>query len=218
MSNLSIRSGTSTRSLPLGGAPVVVATLELARGDTLYRRGDPAGSVYRVQAGLLKLFLDTASGRERIVGIAGPGDLVGAVNEIAECCSEDAEALSRSVKLELLANDASLATDVRMAALSRKQQQLMDVLEDGELPVPARLARTVARLADRFGQEQSGGRVRLTLPLTHDNLAAMVGAARETTSFTLAEMRRAGVLEGTRGVYTVQPERLHEYAVQHSDR
>lgn len=217
MSNLHSRSGTATRSLPPGNQPLVLASLELARGDALYRRGDPAGSVYRVEAGLLKLFLDTASARERILGLAGPGDLIGAINSQSELFTENAEALSRSVKLELLATDATLAPELRLAALGRQQEQLIQVLEYAELPVPVRLARTLARLAERFGQAQSAGTVRLTLPLTHDNLAALVGAARETTSFALAEMRRAGVIAGTRGVYTVQPVLLHEYAMRHGN-
>lgn len=217
MSNLHSRIGSSARPLPPGNQPLVLSSLELARGEVLYRRGDPADSVYRVEAGLLKLFVDTASARERILGLAGPGDLIGAVNSQAELFTENAEALSRSVKLELLATDASLAPELRLAALKRQQEQLIQVLEYAELPVPARLARTLARLAERFGQPQAGGAVRLTLPLTHDNLAAIVGAARETTSFTLAEMRRAGVIAGTRGVYTVQPVLLHEYALLHGN-
>lgn len=212
MSNLSSRSGIATRSLPHGTQPVVLATLELTRGDSLYRRGDPTASVYRVEAGLLKLFLDTAAGRERIVGVAGPGDLIGAVNILSEVSGENAEALSSSVKVSVLANNGSLTHEARLEALSRQQHQLLESIEDGELPVPARLARTLARLAERFGQHRSDGHTRLTLPLTHDNLAAMIGAARETTSFALAEMRRAGVLQGTRGIYTLRIDALRDYA------
>ena len=217
MSNLTSRSGSTARSLPPGTSPVVLATLELTRGDALYRRGDPASSVYRVEAGLLKLFLDTAAGRERIVGVAGPGDLIGAVNAHAELSSENAEALSSNVKLSLLANNGALSQEARLEALSRQQHQLLDSIEDGELPVPARLARTLARLAERFGQHRSDGQTRLTLPLTHDNLAAMIGAARETTSFTLAEMRRAGVLQGTRGIYTLRIDSLRNFAAARVD-
>jgi len=54
--------------------------------------------------------------------------------------------------------------------------------------------------------------VRLTLPLTHENLAAMIGAARETTTATLGELRQLGLLEGTRGSYRFRPEPLFDYA------
>src|SRR5690554_5689555 len=216
MSNLLSRSGALSRQLPLGPRAEVQSVLELRRGDSLYRRGDPGTEVYRVEAGLLKLFVDTAGGRERIMALAGPGDLVGSAVKAAETRNENVEALSGSVRVSALAATGENETELRLAATGWHLQQLRDTLEDAELPVPARLARTFVRLADRFVQAGTGGSVRLTLPLTHDNLAALVGAARETTSFVLAEMRRAGVLAGTRGVYTFSPASMREYAVQNT--
>ena len=216
MSNLRSRSGTLARPLPLGPQAEVQAVLELSRGDSLYRRGDTGTEVYRLEAGLLKLFVDTASGRERIVALAGPGDLIGTTGKHAELRGENAEALSNSARVSALTGATGHEAELRLAAMSWQLQQFRDTLEDAELPVPARLARTFVRLGDRFGQAGAAGRVRLTLPLTHDNLAAMVGAARETTSFVLADMRRAEVLDGTRGVYTFSPSAMREFALQNT--
>lgn len=214
MSNLLGRSGSSTLELPLAQVPAAVASLELTRGESLYRRGDAATDAYRVEAGLLKLFVNTEGGRERIMSLVGPGDYLGSIDPQLERRQENAEALSRSVRVSLLARP--LNGQLGLTALSSQLQQLRDALEDSELPVPARLARTFSRLGDRFGQTQSDGSIRLTLPLTHDNLAAMVGAARETTSFVLAAMRRSGVVSGTRGVYTFKPVAMREFAAQNT--
>jgi CRP/FNR family transcriptional regulator, cyclic AMP receptor protein len=89
---------------------------------------------------------------------------------------------------------------------------LRHAVEENDLPVAARLARTLVRLGDRFGQRGDDGRVRLTLPLTHEHLAALVGAARETTTATLSELRQRGLLEGTRGRYQFDPARLRDAA------
>src|SRR5690625_3453480 len=216
MSNLHSRSGASGRSLPLAASQPVTVSLELARGDSLYRRGDAAGELYRVEAGLLKLFVNTPAGRERITALAGPGDLIGSADPASDHCTENASALSGSVRVSLLGPGTRLAPELQLQALGWQLQQLRDSLEDGELPVPARLARTFVRLAERFGQPQPGGLVRLTLPLTHDDLAAIVSAARETTSTVLAKMRRDGVLQGTRGSYSLDPEAMRDYAAQNS--
>lgn len=53
--------------------------------------------------------------------------------------------------------------------------------------------------------------MQLTLPLTHDHLAAMIGAARETTTAALSEMRERGALSGTRGQYSFDPSELRAY-------
>lgn len=191
----------------------VTATRDLARGDTLYRVGDTAETAYRVEHGLLKLSIDTPSGRERIVGVAGPGDVIGVVVPLHGVHHDEAQALSPQVHVSIINLSSSPhLQEYLFAAAARQLQQLREALEDSELPVAARLARTLVRLAERFGQAAGDGTVRLSLPLTHDNLAALVGAARETTSTILSEMRVDGVLHGTRGDYTFDLTILGDYA------
>ena len=47
----------------------------LKKGDRLYREGDAADTVFRIEEGLLKLSIDLVTGKERIVSVAGPGRL-----------------------------------------------------------------------------------------------------------------------------------------------
>jgi len=186
---------------------------ELGKGERLYGAGDPADTVFRVDQGLVKLSIDVASGRERIIGVAGPGDLIGALTPGQRDLHEGAEALSGSVVVTVVPR--AEAADFEPALFRAAGDQLARVtlaLEDGELPVAARLARALLRLGERFGQPSESGIVRLTLPLTHENLAAMIGAARETTTATLGELRQLGLLEGTRGSYRFRPEPLFDYA------
>lgn len=188
---------------------------ELGKGEVLYRAGDPADSVYRVSEGLLKLGIDVMTGKERIVAVAGPGDTIGALIPGRATLRESAEALSPRVVVRVLPHAAALQLlpDELFHASGVQLEQLRDALEDGELPVTARLARTLLRLGRRFGQHGADGVVRLTLPLTHENFAAMVGAARETTTALLGEMRERGVISGTRGRYAFHRDELHAYAV-----
>ena len=187
---------------------------ELHKGDALYRVGDPADTVYRVEEGLLKLSIDLVTGKERIIGVAGPGDLVGALTPLYATFEEGAEALSPRVRVRVMPRDEVRETlnDDLLAAAGLQLSRLRESLEDTELPVNARLARTFVRLGERFGHTSDDG-VRLTLPLTHDNFAAMVGAARETTTAVLSEMRDDGLLSGTRGRYSFDPNELSDFAL-----
>ena len=186
---------------------------ELGKGDLLYRAGDRADTVYRVVHGLVKLAIDVPSGKERIVGVAGPGDLIGALAPGGAALRESAEALSASVVVTVVPREEAAAFEPALFRAAGDQlTRMTDALEDSELPVGARLARTLLRLGERFGQPSEGGVVRITLPLTHENLAAMVGAARETTTATLGEMRRLGLLEGTRGTYRFRRQPLVDFA------
>ncbi len=215
VSNLQRQSNLDRPAPPPAALRTILARRELKRGDTLYRSGDTGPAVYRVEAGLLKLFLDVAGGKERILSLAGPGDLIGSIAPSQTQYTESAEALSGSVQVGVLDYSAvGHAFELLHDAGAKQLQQLRDALEDADLPVPARLARTFVRLGDRFGNVQEDGLTRVTLPLTHDNLAAMIGAARETTSTTLAQMRESGVLSGTRGNYSYHLHELLSFAAE----
>ena len=186
---------------------------ELGKGEPLYRSGDRADTVYRVVHGLVKLGIDVPSGKERIVGVAGPGDLIGALAPGRPTLRESAEALSASVVVTVVPREEAAAFEPALFRAAGDQlTRVTDALEDGELPVGARLARALLRLGERFGQLAADGSVRITLPLTHENLAAMIGAARETTTAALGELRHLGLLEGTRGSYRFRPEPLLDFA------
>ncbi len=199
------------RDAPLGwdhGARAHV----LARGDVLYRAGDPAAVAFAVDTGLLKLAIASPTGRERIVGVVGPGDVLGALSPVTTIYAETAEALSVSVAVRALDERRPDHADVVADAAGVHLSRLQHALEDVDLPVAARLARALVRLGERFGQRAEDGTVRLTLPLTHEHLAALIGAARETTTLTLSELRQRGLVEGTRGRYRFDPARLREAA------
>ncbi|MEX2540237.1 MAG: Crp/Fnr family transcriptional regulator [Trueperaceae bacterium] len=191
---------------------------ELGKGEALYRVGDRGGTVYRVDEGLLKLAIEAPGGKERIVALVGPGDVLGDLGPSSTCFQETAAALSDQavVRAKSRSSLPPDSTDDLLCAATTQLARLREVLEDAELPVNARLARTLLRLGRRFGHRADDGSIRITLPLTHDNLAAMVGAARETTSTALGQIRAAGLLDGTRGRYSFQPERLDRYACEAS--
>jgi len=208
------------------------ATRTLDRGEPLYLQGEVAASTYVVEAGLVALSLNARPDRERIIGLAGPGDLVGALTADQGEYYESAHALSqgvavRTVPVDRLTETSATARAAVSVAMSRAAGEhlamLTRLLEDSETPVPTRVARTFLRLGERFGQGLEDGaaqavggrpnrRVRLTLPLTHETIANMVGAARETTTSTIEQMRRNGLVNGTRGRYVIDVDGLTAYA------
>ena len=192
----------------------------LTKDEILYLSGDFAENAYLIEAGLVALSLEANPERERILALAGPGDVIGALTPGPIHHLETATALSASVLVKVLPRRAADGGELRFdpaveQALSRAAgvhlSRLAHALADTEVPVPARIARTMVRLAERFGQESAGGGMRLTLPITHDTIAAMVGAARETTTSVMQSLRQLGLLEGTRGRYLFDPEALRSY-------
>jgi CRP/FNR family transcriptional regulator len=68
--------------------------------------------------------------------------------------------------------------------------------------VPTRLARVLLRLAEEHGEPTPEG-VLIDLPLTHQELAELIGSTRETTSLTLGAFTREGLLTRQRRRFLV---------------
>lgn len=216
----------ATPALQYFTASVIPATARqlphrsFGKGDYLYRQGDSAAQAFIVEAGLVALTLDAAHDRDRVVALAGPGDVIGALAPNLSGYQESATALSGEVGVRLLPLDpgaTALGAEFQgllAAAAGEQIVRLTSALEDAAHPVPARIARALLRLGDRYGQRMADGTIRLTLPVTHDTLAAMVGAARETTTSIMQQLRTEGLLEGTRGSYRYAPGALTAYAEQ----
>ncbi|MCS6798888.1 MAG: Crp/Fnr family transcriptional regulator [Myxococcota bacterium] len=149
----------------------------------------------------------TADRRSAVLGIAGPGELVG----------EEAIALGRHRRAALALGDVD-ALRIPLAVLSRLcaenprvamalaelverrrawlERRLTSLVED---EVADRVRGLLGELAARFGEPHPRG-VRIVLRITHADIAAAVGATRETVTGALAALRAAGKLltEGRR--------------------
>ncbi len=193
---------------------------ELAKGETLYYFGDEAEAVFRIEEGLFKLSVDIFTGRERITSIVGPNDFIGKISPIYNTYQDTAEALSPTVKVSIIPKkyidtNAELQHTLHIAT-GIHLLRMREALEDTELPVNVRLARTLLRLGQRFGHASENGETLLALPLTHENFASMIGAARETTTAILGEMRQEGLISGTRGHYKFNYHDLSAFAIKAS--
>lgn len=176
---------------------------ELARGEYLYLPGDPARSVFLLRTGAMRLGRLLDSGRELTLDVAGPGELVGEGAALGEAHRPGlAQALERVrvAPLPVSALEAALSRSPDLAlALARITAERSRRLEARALAgafadCRRRLAGALLDLAERFGAEEEGGR-RIGVRLTHEELARIIGAARETVTPLLVDLRRAGLLD-----------------------
>ncbi|MBX3144891.1 MAG: Crp/Fnr family transcriptional regulator [Trueperaceae bacterium] len=193
------------------------------KGEVVYSGGEASEFAFVIEAGLVALTLAAHPERERVVALAGPGDIIGELTPGTQRYLETATALSAGTRCRLLARAAHADTsgpggvELQSAlalAAGRQLARLTDAMADTEVAVPARIARTLVRLGERFGHRGEDGLTRITLPITHDTLAAMVGAARETTTSVVQALRDDGLLNGTRGHYLFEPEKLSAFAAR----
>lgn len=182
------------------------------RGDYLFRAGDPCSGLTIVIHGQVKLARLSPSGQERILFIAGPGDLLGTnfldpearFRSDGVCLGEVVICPVSRVHVEQVARELPNVPLRLMEVLSRRLSHLEDQLEIAAEPVLLRLGRALVWLGQCFGREVGEGWREIDLELRQEDLAALCGTTRVTVTHSLGLLRERGLLEGTRGSYRVR--------------
>jgi CRP-like cAMP-binding protein len=196
---------------------------EFEKGQTLFREGDEAVAFYVIAAGQVKVFKESVDGRELIIKIMRPGDLVGEAAALAGLpYPATAQALDDAAAVEiphrefaaLIKDEPGLALNI-IAALSSRLNQISAVLEKLTLKdVPARLASYLLErvTADAEGEEY------VELDVTKTSLAAALGTVPETLSRALRRFVDAGLVasEGRR-IYILDENSLRLIAASSKD-
>lgn len=196
-------------------------TRRFGRGATLFNEGEDAERVLIVRSGRVKVSSYTADGKEIVLAIRGPGELLGELSAIdGEPRSASASALEAVEVLSVPAEDfrAFLGTRARVAVallqiLSRKLRDAdRKRIEFGVYDTVGRVARRLVELAERYG-EKAGQGLRITLPLSQQELAGWTGSSREAVSKALHQLRARGYIEtARRGITVLDPEALRRRA------
>lgn len=192
------------------------------KGESIYRQGDPAHSLYILLEGNIKITVPASSG-ERVLAIVGPDDIFGEsfLTHTQERQS-DAVCLSSKVIACPISKEQFLQVAEKVpgvmltfaSVLVERNRVLEEELRRAILPAEARLAATLLMLAERFGQELEPGLIHLKLEIKQEELASMAGTSRVNTTQTLSTWREQGLLEGTRGEYRIRVQVLRDLMEQ----
>jgi len=181
------------------------------KGSTLFNEGESSDRVVIVTEGQVKVSFFTDDGREILLGVRGPGELLGEMSAIdGEPRSATATALEPAEALVMTAEDfKSFITDnprVGLLLLQMLSRRLRDAdrkrIEFGAFDTIGRVARRLVELADDYGEATDDG-VRISLPLTQQDLAGWTGSSREAVSKALQTLRGRGWIATHRKGITV---------------
>lgn len=173
------------------------------RGEVLFHEGDPGDALFVVASGAVKVVVPSEEGEEAILATLHRGDFLGelalldgAPRSASAVALEPTEALAlpRDQFRALVASEPAIR-DALLAALSGELRRLTKhVAELHFLDLTGRLAARLARLAEEHGERQPNGSIRLDAPLTQSDLAAMIGATRQSVNKLLGEFEAEGLL------------------------
>jgi CRP-like cAMP-binding protein len=170
------------------------------RGQTLFRQGDPADSVLVLLAGKVKMSFANSAGQETLIRIHLPGSLLGlsalgsrGERELTATPIENVtvSSIPRPRFVELMARDGELGLFLARLLIDRLRSLHSRLGDAPGSTVEQRLAHALLVLSRDEASSLSAG-PELTVALTHEELASVVNARRQTITEALGRFVRAG--------------------------
>jgi CRP-like cAMP-binding protein len=197
---------------------------ELPAQATLFHQGDPENGVFLVEAGLVRIDRTLSNGRQVLLALARPGDIVGELSVLdGSVRSARATTLVPSavviVPARVFAGLLRAEPDLAVALLGRVGARLRAttdrLMEVSAHRATSRVAARLAALLELAGADDGPecGPVELRLPVTQEELAQWAGLSREGAVKALSELRASGIIEtGRRRVVVNDPDALRRAA------
>ncbi len=173
------------------------------RGQVIFYEGNQAYGLYCIFSGRVKLTKTGVDGRQQIVRIFGPGDILGyrslfsdepyaASAEVIEdamiCC------IDRNAFFPMLAKNPGLALNI-IKKLSKELRVAEDLATSiAQRSVRERMAELLMILKDTYGKPTQRG-TRIELQLSREEMAEMIGVTQETAIRLLSEFKKDQMID-----------------------
>ncbi|MBI3560912.1 MAG: Crp/Fnr family transcriptional regulator [Gammaproteobacteria bacterium] len=173
------------------------------KGQVIFPAGAPADHVYILLDGRTKIYALSGLGRAVILWFCFPGEVFGlaevtraARREVyAEACAKTTVlAIPQRAFMSLIEAEPTSAT-LLIELLSCRMRGLTSMLVNlTNDDVTTRVVKLLVRLRARYGKTQCDDVSVIDIPLTHQEIADMIGTTRQSVNAVLNELKRQGLL------------------------
>jgi CRP/FNR family transcriptional regulator, cyclic AMP receptor protein len=177
--------------------------VDFPRGHVIFAEGGPGDRLYIIISGKVKIGRVYPDGRANLLTIVGPSDMFGELSifdpgprtSTATTITEvRAVSMDRDALRAWIADRPEIAERLLRVLARRLRRTNSDLTDLIFIDVSGRVAKRLLGLAQRFGTRE-GGAMRVTHDLTQEELAQLVGAARETVNKVLADFAHRGWIQ-----------------------
>jgi CRP-like cAMP-binding protein len=163
--------------------------------------------VILIRSGQVKVFHTTEDGREPVLGVRGAGDLVGELAAldadiggrgatVVAMGAVEAQQISAAQFIEFLNTHPAATMALLRMVVGRLRSADRRRVEYGGFETTSRLAHLLAELA--HDSDPDDGADGVEIHASQHELAAMIGASRESVARALARLRDEGLVESRR--------------------
>ncbi|ALJ05042.1 Crp/Fnr family transcriptional regulator [Pseudalgibacter alginicilyticus] len=172
----------------------------IKKGAVIFEEGEILGGVYCVRDGICKLTKLSSNGKDQIVKMVVKGDLLGQRSVVTEERSNlQATALNdmevcfipKNEILKYLHKNPEFTFDV-LKSMANDLREADDIIVNmAQKSVRQRLAETLIYIHDSFGENPDGT---LSVLLSREDLANIVGTATESAIRVLSQFKKEGLI------------------------
>ncbi len=180
-----------------------IAFRQYSAGEIIFAEGEPCTGFFVVESGNVRIFKSSPHGREQVLSIDGPGSSIAEIpvfdggNYPASGSAVDDATLLFVSKQDFHALCLSYP-QVPLKVLrvvGARLRRLVGIIEELSFTtVRHRLAAYLLKLAQKSGKRGPEG-VRITLPITNQELSAQIGTVRELVSRNLSRLQAEGLVK-----------------------
>jgi len=175
----------------------------IKKGEHIFEEGEITKGVFCIKEGVCKLSKLSANGKDQIVKLVKPGELLGQRSMISDepanlsaVALEDMEVcfIPKTDVMGFFNNNNGFSMNVMKTICGDLKDADDHMVNMAQKNVKERLAETLLYLEDSFGKNEDGS---LHIQLSRDELAGIIGTATESCIRLLSEMNKNGLIELT---------------------
>jgi len=175
----------------------------IKKGEPIFEEGEITKGVFCIKQGVCKMSKLSANGKDQIVKLVKPGELLGQRSMISDepanlsaVALEDMEVcfIPKTEIMGFFNNNNQFSMNVMRTICGDLKEADDHMVGMAQKTVKERLAETLIYLEDAFGKNEDGS---LHIQLSREELAGMIGTATESCIRLLSEFNKNGWIELT---------------------
>lgn len=175
----------------------LIAVHRYRRHATIVREGEPGNAFFLIVTGSVAVVREVPEGKERILSVLKPTDFFGEMSLFEEAHRSasvraltvaDIGVIHRDDFLKLLDRKPRICRALVTALGERLRTANAQIAAATSQDIRSRLAALLLHLSANFGEPTATG-TRISLHLTNQEMANMIGSSRETVNRTLNKFR-----------------------------
>ena len=175
----------------------------IKKGEPIFEEGDVTNGIYCIKDGVCKLSKLSDNGKDQIVKLVKPGELLGQRSMISDepanlsaVALEDMEVcfIPRSEVMQFFTQNNQFSMNVMRTICDDLKGADDHMVNMAQKTVRQRLGETLIYLEETFGKNEDGS---LHIQLSREELAGMIGTATESCIRLLSELNKSDYIELT---------------------